>query len=67
MGIAAPCGQTGGVDPEIDELHRRAVTQELDSYLDPVTGCAVFTAAYLAARGSCCASGCRHCPYGDRT
>ena len=23
----------------------------------------VFTAAYHRKRGSCCASGCRHCPY----
>ena len=30
----------------------------------------VFTAAYLLKRGTCCGSGCRHCPYrgtdGDR-
>ncbi len=24
----------------------------------------VFTAAYHRKRGSCCQSGCRHCPYG---
>jgi len=24
----------------------------------------VFTSAYLLRRGSCCGSGCRHCPYG---
>jgi hypothetical protein len=24
----------------------------------------VFTAAYHRKRGSCCSSGCRHCPYG---
>lgn len=24
----------------------------------------VFTAAYHLKRGSCCSSGCRHCPYG---
>jgi hypothetical protein len=23
----------------------------------------VLTAAYLAGRGACCESGCRHCPY----
>lgn len=23
----------------------------------------VFTAAYLLRRGTCCGSGCRHCPY----
>jgi hypothetical protein len=32
-------------------------------YTDPVTGLMVLTATYLAARGSCCGSGCRHCPY----
>lgn len=26
-------------------------------------GLVVFTAAYHLARGSCCGSGCRHCPY----
>lgn len=26
----------------------------------------VFTAKYLRARGYCCESGCRHCPYRDR-
>ena len=34
-----------------------------DGYLDPATGLFVFTAAYLAARGTCCDSACRHCPY----
>ena len=37
---------------------------ELDYYIDPETGFMVFTAHYLAARGFCCDSGCRHCPYG---
>jgi len=34
-----------------------------DGYTDPETGLFVFTAAYLAARGTCCESDCRHCPY----
>jgi len=34
-----------------------------DSYRDPVTGYQVFTAAYHLRRGSCCESGCRHCPW----
>lgn len=25
----------------------------------------VFTAAYHLKRGTCCGSGCRHCPYGE--
>ena len=32
-------------------------------YVDPATGLFVFTAAFLADRGTCCGSGCRHCPY----
>ena len=35
------------------------------TYLDPATGYSVFTSAYLRARGTCCDSGCRHCPYRD--
>jgi hypothetical protein len=31
------------------------------SYLE--NGLVVFTAAYHLARGSCCGSGCRHCPF----
>jgi hypothetical protein len=26
----------------------------------------VFTAAYHLKRGSCCGSGCRHCPYPEK-
>ncbi len=26
----------------------------------------VFTAKYLRERGTCCESGCRHCPWGTR-
>lgn len=32
-------------------------------YEDPGTGLFVQTAAHLLRRGSCCESGCRHCPY----
>ncbi len=32
-----------------------------DFYLE--NGLVVFTAAYLLKRGSCCGSGCRHCPW----
>ncbi len=33
-----------------------------DYYLDK-TGLFVFTEEYLLQRGTCCGSGCRHCPY----
>lgn len=29
-------------------------------------GLLVYTAAYHLRRGSCCGSGCRHCPYEPR-
>lgn len=45
------------------ERHARALAAGDDGYLDPATGLFVFTAGYLAARGTCCDTGCRHCPY----
>ncbi|MGD9752959.1 MAG: DUF5522 domain-containing protein [Acidimicrobiia bacterium] len=43
--------------------HDTAVARGDAGYLDPRTGLFVLTAAELAARGTCCDSGCRHCPY----
>ena len=43
--------------------HTSAMVAGEVSYTDPVTGFTVFTARFLAARGFCCDSGCRHCPY----
>ena len=34
-----------------------------DYYYDE-SGKMVFTEKYLAKRGRCCQSGCKHCPYG---
>jgi hypothetical protein len=48
----------------IAAAHDAAVAAGEPGYLDPETGYFVFTAAALAARGECCESGCRHCPYG---
>lgn len=52
-------------DARVDELHRRAVAAGDAGYIDPDSGLFVLTAAYLAERGTCCGSGCRHCPYGN--
>ena len=62
---------TTTLDDAICELavlvaHDRAVRDGADGYLDPSTGLFVFTAAYLEARGICCDSNCRHCPYRSR-
>jgi hypothetical protein len=48
---------------EIEALHARAVAEGRGTYVDPETGYEVFTAAYLRARGTCCGSACRHCPF----
>lgn len=53
-------------DPRREEIliaHAEALSCGEAGYLDPATGLLVFTAAYLAERGRCCDSGCRHCPY----
>ena len=43
--------------------HDAAVAAGEPGYTDPTTGSWVFTAATLAAKGSCCDQGCRHCPW----
>lgn len=48
---------------EIEARHVRAMAEGRDTYVDPGTGYEVFTAAYLRSRGTCCGSGCRHCPF----
>jgi hypothetical protein len=45
--------------------HEAALDAGVPRYRDPVSGAQVFTAAALWARGTCCGSGCRHCPFGD--
>ena len=53
-------------DPAYERIvraHRAALAAGADTYLDPSSGLTVLTAGYLARRGSCCDSGCRHCPY----
>lgn len=48
---------------EIIRAHTAALEAGADTYVDPRTGYTVLTAGYLARRGTCCDSGCRHCPY----
>lgn len=43
--------------------HAAAVGIGAETYVDPRTRLQVLTAATLAGRGTCCGSGCRHCPY----
>lgn len=55
--------------PRFDEIMRRheeALAEGRPGYVDPATSLWVFTARYLWDRGTCCDTGCRHCPYVDR-
>ncbi|MFO7777379.1 MAG: DUF5522 domain-containing protein [Nitriliruptoraceae bacterium] len=44
-------------------MHEQAVAADVPTYPDPLSGFEVLTAAELWARGFCCDSGCRHCPF----
>ena len=44
-------------------LHDAACARGDHTYVDPDTGYTVFTATGLRARGKCCGSRCRHCPF----
>ncbi len=48
---------------EILAAHAAALARNEPGYVDPTTGLYVMTSASHLARGSCCDSGCRHCPY----
>lgn len=48
---------------EVLARHTAALAAGEPTYLDPATGYVVLTADALAARGECCGSGCRHCPW----
>ena len=50
-----------GVD--YDVLNRTATAAGQEGYVDPVSGYLVFSSLGLKNRGSCCGSGCRHCPF----
>jgi Family of unknown function (DUF5522) len=45
------------------QVHVEALEAGLDTYIDPATGYTVLTELALLAQGTCCGSGCRHCPY----
>ena len=47
----------------IDAVHAAACAAGEKTYRDPKTGYQVFTAVGLKARGTCCGSRCRHCPF----
>ena len=48
---------------DYDRAHAAATTEGKPLYRDAKTGLWVMTGTALLARGTCCGSGCRHCPY----
>ena len=48
---------------EILAAHAAASEAGEPGYVDPASGYVALTADTLAARGDCCGSGCRHCPW----
>ena len=50
-------------DAPYHALHEAACARGEHRYRDPATGYMVFTRLAHLARGTCCGSGCRHCPY----
>lgn len=54
---------SAALDPEVVRAHDAAVREGKGFYRDPASGLMVMTEAKLRARGYCCGSGCRHCPY----
>lgn len=50
-------------EPPWHALHEAACARAQSSYRDPDTGYTVFTRVGHLARGKCCGSACRHCPY----
>ena len=60
---AADLSEGGNAHASWQEAHREAAAAGESHYRDPATGLIVFTEVGLRRRGSCCGSGCRHCPY----
>lgn len=45
-------------------MNRNFTVIEGEDYYYDENGSLVFTDKYLLKRGTCCQSGCKHCPYG---
>lgn len=49
---------------ELEKIHDEAVAKGNETYVDPTSGYMVLTKLAHERRGTCCGSGCRHCPFG---
>ncbi|NNN01186.1 MAG: hypothetical protein HKL86_05070 [Acidimicrobiaceae bacterium] len=69
MDQGAPLPHPSRCSPEredftaIVDAHDVATARGQSMYRDPSTGLFVLTHHAHLQRGSCCSSGCRHCPY----
>jgi hypothetical protein len=69
MSTSVPRPHPSRLDPSrsdydaIIAAHEAATIAGESTYRDPTSGLMVLTAATHLARGTCCESGCRHCPY----
>jgi Family of unknown function (DUF5522) len=69
--VPVPRPQPSRLDPGREDYeaiitaHECAVEEGRFTYEDPSTGLIVLTVIAHVARGTCCESGCRHCPYLD--
>lgn len=69
MAIAYPTPHPSRLNPArvdyatIMAAHDAAITANEATYRDPATGLLVLTVRTHLDRGTCCESGCRHCPY----
>lgn len=57
------CSPTRHDYDAIIRAHDEAVLRGEPSYRDPATGLTVLTVVTHRERGTCCGSGCRHCPW----
>jgi Family of unknown function (DUF5522)/Cobalamin adenosyltransferase len=52
------------IEDSFQALHRQAVLEGSNTYIDSETGFTCFTELAHLKRGRCCGRQCRHCPYG---
>ena len=69
MALAYPTPHPSRLSPTradydtIMRAHDSAVAANESTYRDPATGLLVLTVRTHLERGTCCESGCRHCPF----
>lgn len=68
--VSSPCYQMESqneiereLPADLAELHAKAVVEGRETYIDPASGCTVFTRLAHLKKRECCGSYCRHCPY----